>query len=73
MMNLEKILFHTQVFAQKTIHDFAFLMPIAVAIFVFGCINGGLFTASRVFYAGAQKGQLPVVLSMISVNNKTPR
>lgn len=47
-------------------------MPIAVAIFIFGCINGGLFTASRVFYAGAIKDQLPKLLAMISIKNKTP-
>uniref|UniRef100_A0A1I8IQT5 G_PROTEIN_RECEP_F1_2 domain-containing protein n=1 Tax=Macrostomum lignano TaxID=282301 RepID=A0A1I8IQT5_9PLAT len=53
-------------------HTAAFLMPLFVAISVFGAINGGTMSISRVFYVGAREGQLPEFLAMISYKQLTP-
>jgi len=59
-------------FAAKLYGQFAFLIPVAVALSTFGGVNGILLTSSRLFYAGACEGQMPEVLSMIQVTRMTP-
>ncbi|GMT00884.1 hypothetical protein PENTCL1PPCAC_23058, partial [Pristionchus entomophagus] len=59
-------------FANRIMGPFAFLMPFFVALSCIGGLNGILFTASRMFFAGAREGQLPVLLSMISIRFLTP-
>nr|CDJ97102.1 Amino acid permease-associated region domain containing protein [Haemonchus contortus] len=59
-------------FAKKVMGPFAPVMPFFVACSCLGSLNGILFTSSRMFFAGAREGQLPEMLSMISVNYLTP-
>jgi solute carrier family 7 L-type amino acid transporter-like protein len=59
-------------FATKMYGNFAFIVPIFVALSTFGGVNGILLTSSRLFYAGAVEGQMPEILSMIQVNKMTP-
>lgn len=59
-------------FASKVMGPLAPLMPIFVAISCFGCLNGVIFTTSRMFFAGARDGHLPRLLSMISVDYLAP-
>ncbi|KAK5984132.1 Large neutral amino acids transporter small subunit 2 [Trichostrongylus colubriformis] len=59
-------------FAEKVMGPFAPIMPFFVACSCFGSLNGILFTSSRMFFAGAREGQLPELLSMISVDCLSP-
>ena len=52
--------------------QFAFFVPVAVALSTFGGVNGILLTSSRLFYAGAVQGQMPGILSMVQVDKSTP-
>ena len=59
-------------FGSKLYGDFAWIIPICVAMSTFGGVNGILLTSSRLFYAGAVEGQMPKVLSMVQENRNTP-
>uniref|UniRef100_A0A1I8EL28 Amino acid permease n=1 Tax=Wuchereria bancrofti TaxID=6293 RepID=A0A1I8EL28_WUCBA len=59
-------------FANKTFGPFAFVMPIFVACSTIGSANGVIFTSSRLFYVGAREGHMPLVLTMINKNTRTP-
>ena len=48
------------------------LMPMAVVLSTIGGLNGGIFTFSRVLFAGARQGQLFESLQMISIRHLTP-
>lgn len=52
--------------------SFNWLMPISVALSTIGGLNGGIFTNSRVLFAGARQGQLFKVLNMIHLDYLTP-
>lgn len=43
-----------------------------VALSTFGAVNGILLTSSRLFYAGANEGQMPEILTMIQIQRFTP-
>jgi len=59
-------------FAERLYGNFAFMIPVFVAMSTFGGVNGILLTSSRLFYAGACEGQMPEILSMIQVKKMTP-
>lgn len=43
-----------------------------MALSTFGAVNGILLTSSRLFYAGANEGQMPEILTMIQIHRFTP-
>ncbi|XP_054709615.1 large neutral amino acids transporter small subunit 2-like [Uloborus diversus] len=59
-------------FADALYGVMAWIVPVFVAMSTFGGVNGILFTSSRLFYAGAEQGQMPRILSMIQVTHLTP-
>lgn len=59
-------------FAEKLFGNFAWIIPVFVAMSTFGAVNGILLTSSRLFYAGACEGQMPEILTMIQAQRLTP-
>nr|XP_042904342.1 large neutral amino acids transporter small subunit 2 [Parasteatoda tepidariorum] len=59
-------------FADSMYGKMAWIMPVFVAMSTYGGVNGILFTSSRLFYAGAEYGQMPRILAMIQVKHLTP-
>jgi len=59
-------------FADKTMGQFAVVMPLFVACSVFGAMNGQILGNSRVYFQGACDGCLPQVVAMISFKKLTP-
>ncbi|XP_033102959.1 Y+L amino acid transporter 2-like [Anneissia japonica] len=59
-------------FGRKLMGDFAWIMPLAVALSTFGSVNGMLLSDSRIFFVGARDRQLPTFLSMINIHHITP-
>lgn len=59
-------------FAERLYGVMAWIVPVFVAMSTFGGVNGILFTSSRLFYAGAEQGQMPEILSMIQIKHLTP-
>ena len=47
-------------FAGRMYGPAAWVVPIFVALSTFGAVNGNILTTSRLFFAGAREGQMPV-------------
>ncbi|XP_053569145.1 b(0,+)-type amino acid transporter 1 [Bombina bombina] len=58
--------------ADRTIPSVAWIIPVSVAISVFGSLNGGMFILGRLNYAGSKEGHLPAIISMLNVHHMTP-
>ncbi|XP_044516293.1 b(0,+)-type amino acid transporter 1-like [Gracilinanus agilis] len=52
--------------------DWAWLVPVSVALSTFGSANGAFFGGSRVCYVAAREGHMPGILSMAHVRHLTP-
>ncbi|KAK4312119.1 hypothetical protein Pmani_016412 [Petrolisthes manimaculis] len=59
-------------FANLTLGVMAWIMPVFVLCSTFGSANGGIFTQSRLVFAGARRKQLPEAFSLINVQYFTP-
>ena len=59
-------------YADKLFGQWAFIIPIFVALSTFGAVNGVLLTSSRLFYSGACQGQMPKILTMVQLERSTP-
>ncbi|KAK7072837.1 Y+L amino acid transporter 2 [Halocaridina rubra] len=59
-------------FGNQKLGIIAWTISIFVACSIFGSLNGGIMTFSRVLYAGAREGHLPKCFSLVHINNKTP-
>ncbi|XP_070553168.1 cystine/glutamate transporter-like [Ptychodera flava] len=59
-------------FADYLFGSFSWIIPVFIAISVFGTMNGTVLTRSRIFFTCARDGYLPATIGMIHVNFKTP-
>ncbi|KAK3578466.1 hypothetical protein CHS0354_038556 [Potamilus streckersoni] len=59
-------------FGTKVFGIMAWIVPVFVSLSTFGGVNGLLFTSGRLFFIGAQEGQLPELMSMINCKHFTP-
>jgi amino acid transporter len=48
------------------------MIPVFVAMSTFGGVNGTLFTTARMFFAGAEVGQMPEILACVHIKRFTP-
>ncbi|KAM4029081.1 solute carrier family 7 member 13-like isoform 1-T1 [Anomaloglossus baeobatrachus] len=58
--------------ADRTIPSVAWIIPVSVAVSIFGSLNGGMFMLGRLNYAGSKEGHLPAIISMLHVHYLTP-
>ncbi|XP_041892082.1 solute carrier family 7 member 13 [Corvus kubaryi] len=58
--------------ADRAIPSVAWIIPLSVAVSIFGALNSSMFTLGRLSYAGSQSGHLPVLISMLNVHSCTP-
>ncbi|XP_054841545.1 solute carrier family 7 member 13 [Eublepharis macularius] len=58
--------------ADRVIPSVAWIIPVSVAISIFGALNSSVFTLGRLSYAGSQSGHLPAIISMLNVHYWTP-
>ncbi|PAA64030.1 hypothetical protein BOX15_Mlig029584g1 [Macrostomum lignano] len=59
-------------FAERTMGPAAFIMPLFVAIAIFGSMNGEVLSMSRAAFTGASEGHFPSALAMVSATRLTP-
>ncbi|XP_071835981.1 cystine/glutamate transporter-like isoform X3 [Apostichopus japonicus] len=59
-------------FGQRVLGPIWWILPIFVAVSCIGSINGGIFSTARMFFVASREGQLPVIVSMIHINKRTP-
>ncbi|CAJ0959707.1 unnamed protein product, partial [Mesorhabditis belari] len=60
-------------FSKKTLGNFYYAMPAIVAILMIGTINSDIFSWSRFIVSGARAGMMPRFLSLIHIENESPR
>ncbi|KAF8564870.1 hypothetical protein P879_04739 [Paragonimus westermani] len=60
------------IFAFRCMGVMAWVMPLFVGASVFGSINSEILSLSRLCFTASERGHMPVILSMISVNSLTP-
>ncbi|KAM5157285.1 solute carrier family 7 member 13-like [Mantella aurantiaca] len=58
--------------ADRVIPSWAWIIPVSVALSIFGSLNGGMFMLGRLNYAGSKEGHLPSLISMLHVRHLTP-
>ncbi|XP_077349079.1 solute carrier family 7 member 13-like isoform X2 [Lithobates pipiens] len=58
--------------ADRMIPSWAWIIPVSVALSIFGSLNGGMFMLGRLNYAGSKEGHLPSIISMLHVRHLTP-
>ncbi|NWJ06289.1 S7A13 protein, partial [Crypturellus undulatus] len=58
--------------ADRVIPSAAWIIPLSVAVSIFGALNSSMFTLGRLSYAGSQSGHLPILISMLNVHSCTP-
>ncbi|XP_075439123.1 b(0,+)-type amino acid transporter 1-like isoform X1 [Ascaphus truei] len=58
--------------ADRAIPSVAWIIPVSVAISIFGSLNGGMFMLGRLNYAGGKEGHLPSIIAMLNVHHLTP-
>ncbi|NWU70579.1 S7A13 protein, partial [Pterocles burchelli] len=58
--------------ADRVIPSVAWIIPVSVAVSIFGALNSSMFTLGRLSYAGSQSGHLPVLISMLNIHSSTP-
>ncbi|XP_022919716.2 Y+L amino acid transporter 2 [Onthophagus taurus] len=59
-------------FGDKIMGNFAWIIPVLVAISAFGGLSVHVMASSRMLFVGARNGHFPALLSHINVKNFTP-
>ncbi|XP_022094471.1 cystine/glutamate transporter-like [Acanthaster planci] len=59
-------------FGERMYGSMLFIIPLSVVLSCAGSINGSLLSDSRTTFVAAREGHLPLILSMISINKRTP-
>ncbi|KAJ8025488.1 Y+L amino acid transporter 2 [Holothuria leucospilota] len=59
-------------FGDRSLGNFAWIMPLSVAVSTFGSVNGNILTTSRLIFAGARDHNLPMVAALIHPTTRTP-
>ncbi|XP_006811738.1 Y+L amino acid transporter 2-like [Saccoglossus kowalevskii] len=59
-------------FGDQVLGNFAWLMPVTVALSTFGTTNGSVLGVSRLVFVAARDGMLPDLLSMVNIRYNTP-
>ncbi|KAL4625007.1 cystine/glutamate transporter-like [Arapaima gigas] len=75
VMTAEEVLMSEAVavtFAGRALKGVASLVPVLVAVSCLGALNGGIFVAPRMLFAGAREGHWPGLFSMIHIRRHTP-
>ncbi|KAG8438672.1 hypothetical protein GDO86_005021 [Hymenochirus boettgeri] len=59
-------------FADQTLGRASVVIPFLVAVSCIGTLNAGIFSTSRMYFAGGREGHFPPLFSMIHIRRHTP-
>lgn len=61
-----------QTYGNSILGDFAWILPIMIAISAFGGLSVHIMASSRMLYVGARNGHFPTFLSHLNITKLTP-
>lgn len=61
-----------QTFGNNVLGDWAWIIPVMVAVSAFGGLSVHIMTSSRMLYVGARNGHFPTMLSHLNIQKCSP-